>query len=94
MKTKRLFLLAGLMASTVVGLHAATGFYNNTFGAGIFAATKWSPTSAPSAADNANRSGACVNWSNVVATPADDGITKTLNISPPAANHFYRLFKP
>jgi hypothetical protein len=37
---------------------------------------------------------ASVNWSNVVATPFDDGTTKTVIVNPPAGNRFYRLFKP
>ena len=35
-----------------------------------------------------------VNWSNVTATIQDDGTTKTLVVSPPTGNRFYRLFKP
>ena len=34
------------------------------------------------------------NWSNVVTTPVDDGTHKTVIISPPTGNRFYRLFKP
>jgi len=37
---------------------------------------------------------ASVNWSNVVTTPVDDGTHKTVIISPPAGNRFYRLFQP
>ncbi|HRD05012.1 MAG TPA: hypothetical protein PK942_09835 [Verrucomicrobiota bacterium] len=37
---------------------------------------------------------ASVNWSNVVTTPVDDGTHKTVIISPPTGNRFYRLFKP
>src|ERR1043166_1063872 len=35
-----------------------------------------------------------VNWSNVLTTPADDGTTKSVLVSPPTGNRFYRLFKP
>ncbi len=35
-----------------------------------------------------------VNWSNVTATIQDDGATKTLIVSPPAGNRFYRLHNP
>ena len=35
-----------------------------------------------------------VNWSNVGTTPADDGTTKTVIVTPPAGNRFYRLSKP
>jgi len=35
-----------------------------------------------------------VNWSNVFATPTDDGTTKSLVVNPPTGNRFYRLFKP
>ena len=34
-----------------------------------------------------------VNWSNVVATPSDNGTTKTVVVNPPTGNRFYRLFK-
>jgi hypothetical protein len=37
---------------------------------------------------------ATVNWSNVVATPSDDGTTKTLVVDPLTGNRFYRLFHP
>jgi hypothetical protein len=37
---------------------------------------------------------ASVNWSNITTTPAVDGTTKTLIITPPTGNRFYRLFKP
>lgn len=37
---------------------------------------------------------ASVNWSNVVTTPVDDGTHKTVIISPPTGNRFYRLFQP
>jgi len=30
----------------------------------------------------------------VVTTPVDDGTHKTVIISPPTGNRFYRLFKP
>jgi hypothetical protein len=35
-----------------------------------------------------------VNWSNVTSGIQDNGKTKTLIVSPPAGNRFYRLFKP
>jgi hypothetical protein len=35
-----------------------------------------------------------LNWSNATSGIADDGITKTLIVSPPAGNRFYRLQKP
>lgn len=35
-----------------------------------------------------------VNWSNVTSTIQDDGRTKTLVVSPPFGNRFYRLFTP
>ena len=34
------------------------------------------------------------NWSNVTSTVQDDGTTKTLLVSPPTGNRFYRLVKP
>ena len=34
-----------------------------------------------------------VNWSNVVTTPSDDGTTKTVIVTPPTGNRFYRLKK-
>ncbi len=37
---------------------------------------------------------ASVNWSNVITTPLDDGTNKTVLVSPPTGNRFYRLFKP
>jgi hypothetical protein len=37
---------------------------------------------------------ATVNWSNVVATPSDNGTTKTVIVNPPAGNRFYRLKSP
>ena len=37
---------------------------------------------------------ATVNWSNVLATPSDDGTTKTLIVNPPTGNRFYRLVHP
>ena len=36
---------------------------------------------------------ATVNWSKVVATPSDDGITWTVVVNPPFGNRFYRLIK-
>ena len=36
---------------------------------------------------------ATVNWSNVLTAPTDDGTTKTVIVSPPAGNRFYRLIK-
>jgi hypothetical protein len=35
-----------------------------------------------------------VNWSNVLATPLDDGSHKIIIVDPPTGNRFYRLFKP
>ena len=35
-----------------------------------------------------------LNWSNVLTAPSDDGTTKTLLVSPPTGNRFYRLFHP
>jgi hypothetical protein len=35
-----------------------------------------------------------LNWSNVVATPADDGTTKTVILNPPSESAFYRLIHP
>jgi hypothetical protein len=37
---------------------------------------------------------ATVNWINVLATPVDDGTTKTLILDPSTGNRFYRLFHP
>jgi hypothetical protein len=37
---------------------------------------------------------ASVNWSNVTATPLDDGTTKTVIVNPPTGNCFYRLMHP
>ena len=34
------------------------------------------------------------NWSNVVTAPTDNGTTRTVEVSPPTGNRFYRLFKP
>ena len=36
---------------------------------------------------------ATVNWSNAPGTILDDGTTRTLIVSPPAGNRFYRLKK-
>ena len=35
-----------------------------------------------------------VNWSNVIATPTDDGTTKTVIVNPSVGNRFYRLKYP
>jgi hypothetical protein len=35
-----------------------------------------------------------LNWSNVTSGIQDDGTTKTLMVSPPTGNRFYRLHKP
>jgi hypothetical protein len=35
-----------------------------------------------------------VNWSNVTTAIQDNGTTKTLLVSPPTGNRFYRLQKP
>jgi hypothetical protein len=37
---------------------------------------------------------AMVNWSNVVATPSDDGTIRSLIVDPPVGSRFYRLFHP
>jgi hypothetical protein len=37
---------------------------------------------------------ASINWSNTPGMIQDDGTTKTLIVSPPTGNRFYRLFKP
>lgn len=37
---------------------------------------------------------AAVNWSNILATPTDDGTTRTLIVNPPTGNRFYRLVHP
>jgi hypothetical protein len=37
---------------------------------------------------------ATLNWSNLVATPSDDGTTKTVTVSPPTGNRYYRLIQP
>ena len=37
---------------------------------------------------------ASVNWSNVVATPTDNGTIKYVIINPPTGNRFYRLVHP
>jgi hypothetical protein len=37
---------------------------------------------------------ATLNWSNIVATPSDDGTTKTVTVSPPTGNRYYRLIQP
>ncbi len=37
---------------------------------------------------------ASLNWSNVVATPSDDGTNKTVIVNPPTENRFYRLAHP
>jgi hypothetical protein len=42
-----------------------------------------------------NTSGvASLNWSNVVTTPSDNGMTKTVILNPPAERAFYRLIHP
>ena len=35
-----------------------------------------------------------LNWSNVVATPTDNGTIKYVIVNPPTGNRFYRLFHP
>lgn len=35
-----------------------------------------------------------VNWSNLVATPTDNGTIKYIIVNPSPGNRFYRLFKP
>jgi len=52
-----------------------------------------SPSTGFTLQENTN-SIASVNWSNVVAAPADDGTTKTIVVNPPAGNRVYRLFHP
>jgi hypothetical protein len=37
---------------------------------------------------------ATVNWSNVVDTPADDGTTKSVTVTPVTLQRFFRLWKP
>ena len=37
---------------------------------------------------------ASANWSNVVTAPTDNGTTRTVEVSPPTGNRFFRLFKP
>ena len=37
---------------------------------------------------------ATVNWSNVVATPSDNGTTKTVIVNPPTGERFYRWARP
>jgi hypothetical protein len=37
---------------------------------------------------------ATANWSTVLATPLDNGTTKTVVVNPPSGNRFYRLFHP
>ena len=37
---------------------------------------------------------ASVNWSNVAATPTDNGTIKTVVVNPPVGNRFYRLVHP
>jgi hypothetical protein len=37
---------------------------------------------------------ATLNWSNALATPSDDGTTKTVILDPPTGSPFYRLFHP
>jgi hypothetical protein len=52
-----------------------------------------SPSTGWNLQQNAN-SVASMNWSNVTATIQDNGTTRTLIVSPPAGNRFYRLHKP
>jgi hypothetical protein len=57
-------------------------------------AVSWpSPSTGFTLQQNTNGIGT-VNWSNVVTAPLDDGTTKTLIVSPPTGNRFYRLQKP
>jgi hypothetical protein len=37
---------------------------------------------------------ATTSWSNFTGSVQDDGTNRTVTISPPAGNQFYRLFKP
>ena len=57
-------------------------------------AISWPSTSTGFVLQQNSNSVASVNWSNVVTTPLDDGMTKTVVVNPPAGNRFYRLFKP
>jgi hypothetical protein len=41
---------------------------------------------------NANLS--TTNWSEVLTTPNDDGVTRSVTVAPPLGNQFYRLKKP
>jgi hypothetical protein len=41
---------------------------------------------------NANLS--TTNWSEVLTTPNDDGVTRSVTVAPPLGNQFYRLNKP
>jgi hypothetical protein len=57
-------------------------------------AVSWpSPSTGFTLQQNANGL-APANWSNVLATPIDDGTTRTLIVNPPTGNRFYRLVHP
>jgi hypothetical protein len=57
-------------------------------------AVSWpSPTTGFTLQQSANGF-AALNWSNVLATPSDDGTTRTVIVNPPTGNQFYRLFHP
>lgn len=57
-------------------------------------AVSW-PSPSPGWTLQQNTNGiATVNWSNAPETIRDNGTAKTLIISPPIANRFFRLFKP
>ena len=56
-------------------------------------AVSWPSPSTGFALQQNTNSVSSVNWSNVVATPSDNGTTKTVVVTPPTGNRFYRLFK-
>ena len=35
-----------------------------------------------------------MNWNNVLTTPSDNGVTKTVVVNPPTGNRIYRLNSP
>ena len=57
-------------------------------------ALSW-PSPSPGFTLQQNTNGiATVNWSNVVATPSDNGTTRTVIVDPPTESRFYRLIHP
>jgi hypothetical protein len=52
-----------------------------------------SPSTGFSLQQNTN-SVSSLNWSNVVATPADNGTIRYIIVNPPTGNRFYRLVHP